>query len=610
MPKISALDAKTGTITLFPGVQGTTTVKLTPAQLQAQFGLFTSSAGTRAAAVSASVDSSIQWLQTEGYAAIGDGGGGLYKKVVSAPAHSGYFQSTDGAYWELQGPVVTLENFGAKGDGTTDDTTAVINAFSSHIVIGAKLLGRSGKTYKIVGAGPAMAFEGVNFDGQDCAFDLRTGPVSGYVFTFSQQATHRTTTISANAAIGDDSITLASVASIVAGDWLEFAVTLASTSNTYGFVAPVTAIVGSVVSIATSVPIAINSATDGNSVNAVLPSRGTFRNAKFIGTSIANSATAIIFNYCAGTVENLRFLDCRGDLSNGGGIFINFCFDLSVRNISLQNSGTAGKADFTAISSNCNYTGINSDRAYGFGLQWAQGCFNNVTNVVSAKASGRGVKLGAQVLSAFSNINVQQASENGFAATGGTQRCTFSNIIAVNTTGVVLNQHGIWLSDQTNTDNVFVNFKALNNVDADIFVGASDTGCHFSNGSYGTFTNSGLATLNNVNGVSGGNHADVTLANGDNNNVALVAARNFWRVAGPTGGFAITGIVAGIDNQRLTIFNAAGQVLTIKNQSGSSTGGNKIFTCTGADVVTGTFSVVDLVYDLTTTQWVITGRQN
>ena len=64
-------------------------------------------------------------VRTAGYAAEGDLGGALYKRVGSAPSHAGKFQSADGAWWELAETVVTPQMFGAL---TIGDATAAIQA--------------------------------------------------------------------------------------------------------------------------------------------------------------------------------------------------------------------------------------------------------------------------------------------------------------------------------------------------------------------------------------------------------------------------------------------------------------------------------------------------
>lgn len=60
-----------------------------------------------------------------GYAAAGDGGGAFYRYATIQSAGPGKFQSADGAWWEIAQTTLDPRMFGAIGDGTTDDTTAV-----------------------------------------------------------------------------------------------------------------------------------------------------------------------------------------------------------------------------------------------------------------------------------------------------------------------------------------------------------------------------------------------------------------------------------------------------------------------------------------------------
>ena len=80
---------------------------------------------TRAAVAAATVPAGLNMLRTAGYYAPGDYGGAWYKRAVSQPAHAGKIQSVDGAWWELAEPIANCRMFGAKGDGTTDDTAAL-----------------------------------------------------------------------------------------------------------------------------------------------------------------------------------------------------------------------------------------------------------------------------------------------------------------------------------------------------------------------------------------------------------------------------------------------------------------------------------------------------
>lgn len=70
-----------------------------------------------------------------GYYSAGDGGGGNYwydpTDVTSADNGGTIIVATDGGRWKLEPQfMVTLRTFGAKGDGTTNDTAAIQNAFT------------------------------------------------------------------------------------------------------------------------------------------------------------------------------------------------------------------------------------------------------------------------------------------------------------------------------------------------------------------------------------------------------------------------------------------------------------------------------------------------
>ncbi|MEL6477349.1 MAG: hypothetical protein AAFR17_08475 [Pseudomonadota bacterium] len=97
------------------------------------------------------------FLRTAGFAAPGDGGGALYRRVASNPGHGGVLQTADSAFWDLAELRVTPFMFGAVGDGTTDDGPA-LQAYFDFLADNIRILGdfsgdwATGQTLNIRGA--------------------------------------------------------------------------------------------------------------------------------------------------------------------------------------------------------------------------------------------------------------------------------------------------------------------------------------------------------------------------------------------------------------------------------------------------------------------------
>lgn len=78
-------------------------------------------------AITQSIPLAQLYVRTAGYSTAGDGGGALYKRVGTAPSHPGYFQSADGAYWEIAETVITPQMIGVVADTGTDQVSAITN---------------------------------------------------------------------------------------------------------------------------------------------------------------------------------------------------------------------------------------------------------------------------------------------------------------------------------------------------------------------------------------------------------------------------------------------------------------------------------------------------
>ena len=94
---------------------------------------------TRSSVLTTTIDASVTHFRTAGYTTRGDGGGALYVRVASEPAHSGKVQSADGSHWE-QVPEFgvispTAPNYAASGtiwaDTNSSDVTYKVRGASA-----------------------------------------------------------------------------------------------------------------------------------------------------------------------------------------------------------------------------------------------------------------------------------------------------------------------------------------------------------------------------------------------------------------------------------------------------------------------------------------------
>lgn len=96
----------------------------------------------------------------------------------------------------------------------------------------------------------------------------------------------------------------------------------------------------------------------------------------------------------------------------------------------------------------------------------------------------------------------------------------------------------------------------------------------------------------------------MTLASGLNSDIPTVGS--YYSISGPTAAFSLGGFTNGNDGDYLDIYNATSQAMTIKNLDASSTSGNRIVTLTGADVTLRTGkSFASFVYSSLGTAWLM-----
>lgn len=523
--------------------------------------------------------------------------------------------------------IRTLESFGAIGDGVTDDTAAVIAAFTQTRASKTKLLGTSGHTYKVVGLGPQLNFNDINFDGCGCTFEAH-GSATGFFFAFGASPTvHAVTSLAANCAAGEAAITVASASGMAVGDLLILQVIRAS-GFTFALTTIIANIAGAVVSLEARIPpgLDINSGSETNFVVAVAPVvGGTFRNASFDGTNITTALSAFeVANCIGGTVENLKFNDWIGDgvgsFPGGGPFFAQACY-LTIRDMFMVGCGNGGTSDFaTSKCSSCNIDGIISRYAFGFGPEITSGCYNNFGSIVCNGAglqgvTGRNVKLSAELGSTFGNITSTNASDTAFALTNGSSYNVFDNLVLVNSGVNASNSQCFWTSNGGCINNTINNIVAICETAAaagqEIIIFPTDTGNVFNNvrvTSVDNIIDGANSYFGLVNGYPWNRAYVMPLGNGNNNDVPVPSHTNFATITGPTGAFTITGLVVGRHGQEITIVNETGQQMTLVAGSGLSIAGNRINTLnTVGDIVFPGNGAATLRYDLGISAWLVTG---
>lgn len=88
----------------------------------------------------------------------------------------------------------------------------------------------------------------------------------------------------------------------------------------------------------------------------------------------------------------------------------------------------------------------------------------------------------------------------------------------------------------------------------------------------------------------------VTLANGTNNNVAMPVRTGVLRATGPTGIYSITGITNGSLGRQLTLVNDTNFALTLEINDAGSLVGNRFLLTGGVDKVIAAYGSVTLMY--------------
>jgi len=90
---------------------------------------------------------------------------------------------------------------------------------------------------------------------------------------------------------------------------------------------------------------------------------------------------------------------------------------------------------------------------------------------------------------------------------------------------------------------------------------------------------------------------------------ALDSSKSLVIISGSTIAFAIRGITAGVDGQRISVINLGTGVMTIAHQATAATAVNRIISLTGSDVASTGAGAGELVYSTSQSRWILINAQ-
>lgn len=286
-------------------------------------------------------------------------------------------------------------------------------------------------------------------------------------------------TLAADAARDARTITLNNVTSLSVGTPVLITSVNATSGQTHYWPTKITAVSSPNITLADPMATAMASA-EVNSVQS-FPTRLTnavLENVELINQGSANPAHGVNVSY----TENLRISHLRAQgFTNGAAVQVFYGLNTQIDDARSTNSGSISYAAFSLGGQvNLKARGLVSYADNGFGIEVLAGAYATISDVDVSSAGlgvgGRGFKLSAHLGGSFANGASNNNGYSGVAIANESRNNLFVNW-QVHGNGWSAANHGLWTSDQYNTNNTFVGLDASGNANYDIaFTGATDSG--------------------------------------------------------------------------------------------------------------------------------------
>ena len=282
-----------------------------------------------------------------------------------------------------------FEDFGAVGNGSTDDTSAINACLAAALSAGVWAKGTTGKTYKTTTSITLSNGAKVDLNGATLK-PTSSGEIKG--FTVAQTGVGSSTTLASSAAAGDRTISVTSASAFAVGRYVLFSWTNGATSNAHYHVSKITSVSGTTIGIAPVAPVAINSGW----THTLSVFTGT--NVKIKG-DIDGSAAGSWRTITGITKANPAVVTYTGTaLTNGTQLFID-----GVVGMTEINRGVVTVANATATTFECSglnssgystYTSGGAVKPLCYGLYLLNAVEERIDVEVSNFDSGSGVLVG------------------------------------------------------------------------------------------------------------------------------------------------------------------------------------------------------------------------
>lgn len=303
---------------------------------------------SRAFAQTQSYPSSVTFLDVKGYAAATDGGGGLYRSVVSQPAHDGWFQSADSKYWELFEHTVNPRQFGATANPATDERDILQSFFAyPH----ARKFNGNGEVFRLDTAIALPSRSGITVE--DIEFDYSNGPALTTMMTMAGSIS-AATNLGGSVLARARTLSVSASAGVIAGDYLMLASNQAwdSTNNCiFSEMVKVNNVAGTVVTLDSPILYTYASGNSARVQRLLFIKDITFRNVRARGRGTTHNQTAFNLSFAC----DVKFDKCDFSGFENRAVQLTTCANVDFIASRFADTDRAGLGYGVAIIAGCHW---------------------------------------------------------------------------------------------------------------------------------------------------------------------------------------------------------------------------------------------------------------